>query len=66
MVAQQGHRLIEPLTFVLGPGLGVETPQLGHHLVLGCLTQVVGHVGQHRLSAQIGGQFDVFDLKLVG
>lgn len=66
IVAQQGHRLIEPLTFVLGPGLGVGTPQLGHHLVLGCLTQVVGHVVYHRLSAQIGRQFDVFDLKLVG
>jgi hypothetical protein len=45
MIAQQGHRLIEQLTFVPGPGFGVGTPQLGHHFLSGLLTHVVVHVG---------------------
>jgi hypothetical protein len=45
MIAQQGHGLIEQLTFELGPSLGVGTPQLGQHFLFGFLTHVVVHLG---------------------
>ena len=44
-IAQKRDGLIGQFPFENSPGLGVGTPQSGHHYVFGLLTHVVVHLG---------------------
>ena len=45
MIAEQGHGLVEQLTFVRQTGASILAAQFGQHFLFGLVTHLVVHVG---------------------